>query len=142
MKRAIVLGFFADILGLGPDEYPDGSGQTMIEDIRYYVRARKCRKTRIMWWRPSPQEVAAWDAHPLVGRFADDVLALAEVGGRDWIVKDRMWSGWPDPPEYAFFVLEGVNVWAVADFDRWPKTWSLPPVTPPEVRRSPTGKQA
>ncbi len=132
MTRDVIVGFFADLFGLRPDPYPDGFGQTVMDDIRYYLRSRWCRKMKVPWRRPSPQETQTWDSHPLVSRFADDVLALARVDDRDWIVKDRMWSGWPDPPEYAFFVLDGDSVWAVADFDRWPKTWSLPPITSPQ----------
>jgi hypothetical protein len=45
-----------------------------------------------------------------------------------------MWSGSPDPPEYAFFVLEGDKVWAVTDFGRWAKTWLLPQITLPGVQ--------
>lgn len=130
-KRKLIFGFLADLFGLRPDPYPDGFGQTMIEDIRYYLRSRKCRQMQVRWRRPLPDEVATWHAHPLVNRFADDLLGLAEVDGRAWIVKDRMWSGWPDPPEYCFFVMDGDQVWAVADFDRWPNDWMLPPITVP-----------
>jgi hypothetical protein len=130
-KRKFIFGFLADLFGLRPDPYPDGFGQTMIEDIRYYLRFRKCRQMQVRWRRPLPDEVATWNAHLLVSRFADDLLGLAEVDGRAWIVKDRMRSGWPDPPEYCFFVMDGHQVWAVADFDRWPKNWMLPPITAP-----------
>ena len=128
MKPRPILDFLADLFGLRPDPYPDGFGQSAIEDARYYWRSRQCRKMQVEWRRPLPEDRVAWDTHPLVSRFADDLLALADVDGRSWIMKDLMWSGWPDPPEYAFFVMEGDTVWAVADFDRWPANWSLPPI--------------
>jgi hypothetical protein len=45
-------------------------------------------------------------------------------------LEDRMWSGWPDPPEFCFFAMDNDTVWAVADFDRWPGTWTPPSVEP------------
>jgi hypothetical protein len=78
-KRKLVLGFLAGLFGLRPDPYPDGFGQTMIEDIRYYLRSCKCRKMQVQWRRPMPDEVETWNAHPIVSLFADDLLGLAEV---------------------------------------------------------------
>jgi hypothetical protein len=51
---------------------------------------------------------------------------MARLDGRQWIVRERDWSGWPDPPRYVLFVLEGETVWMARDFDRWPSLWPKP----------------
>ena len=78
------------------------------------------------WRRTTAEESAWWDAH--FGRFADGVHAVADVGGCRWAVLDRMWRGWPDPPEFAWFALDADDsVWAARDFDWWPEAWAAPP---------------
>ena len=44
--------------------------------------------------------------------------------GRRWVVRDRMWFGWPDPPEFVAIAFDGDEVWAAADFDNWPRKWT------------------
>ena len=130
MKPGSILGFVMFLFAQRPDPDPDGFGQSLSEDCRYYLRWRQCRKMPVQWRHPLPADRETWDSHPLVGRFAEDLLALADVDGRVWIVKDRMWFGWPDPPQYAFLVMDRDTVWAVADFSRWPANWLLPPFAP------------
>ncbi|WAJ28279.1 hypothetical protein [Antarcticirhabdus aurantiaca] len=101
-------------------------GQSLCDDLRWARRFRQVRRLPVPWRSPTPQERRSICAHPTFGRFADDAVALADWGERRWIVMERTWSGWPDPPTYALFVLEGEAIWLARDFDGWPSAWREP----------------
>ena len=101
----------------------DGFGQTMAEDALFLLRFRQCRRLSVEWRQPSQEECHGLDGHAIIGRFGDDTIAVAQVGNQNWIVRDRTWHGWPDPPEFVFFVLEDDKIWAAADFHNWPRAW-------------------
>lgn len=105
----------------------DGFGQSFADDLRFLTRSRACRKRQVTWREPTAKERARWDAHPIVGRFGDVTLAVAQVDDRDWIVRENDWWGWPDPDRYPFFVMEGGRVWAATDFNTWPCAWGPEP---------------
>lgn len=105
---------------------PDGFGQGMIDDFRFWRHFRRYRRRTVAWRLPTDAEAAAIDGHPVLGRFGDHIVAVADVGDEHWIVRDRDWFGWPDPPEYVFFALTGDTIRAAVDFDGWPPRWSLP----------------
>ena len=111
----------------------DGFGQTLAADLIYLKRFRACRRRTVRWRAPTPEEAARWAAHPIVGRFGDETVAVAEVDGRDWVVRENDWWGWPDPNRYPFFALEGDAIWAATDFNRWPKAWGDGPPSSKEL---------
>jgi hypothetical protein len=105
----------------------DGFGQSLLDDFRYAVRFRAAKRRAVAWRTPDDAECAHFAAHPLVGRFGDGTIAVATVDGRTWIVRERDWYGWPDPPQFVFFALEpGGSVWSARDFHEWPKAWTRP----------------
>lgn len=102
----------------------DGFGQSHFEDLRFLWRFRGCRKRAALWRAPDDAERRHYDAHALFGRFGNHTLARAEVDGRRWIVRERDWHGWPDPPRFVFFAIEaGDRIWCGADFHHWPQAW-------------------
>jgi hypothetical protein len=109
----------------GPEDQ-DGFGQSLADDLRFWARFRTCRMRPVLWRKPTPQERAGIESHPILTRFGDDTIAVADVDGRRWIVRDRLWFGWPDPPEFAFFALDGDSIWAAVDFNHWPSRWQRP----------------
>jgi hypothetical protein len=116
------------LLGLDPaPAVPDGFGQSFVDDLRYLLRFLRCRRMPVIWRRPTAAEAQALDTDPLIGRFGDTTIALAEVEGRRWSVCEQDWYGFPDPPRFAWFVLEEGTVWAAADFNYWPPRWQAPP---------------
>ncbi|MEL6978893.1 MAG: hypothetical protein AAGM38_09465 [Pseudomonadota bacterium] len=55
-----------------------------------------------------------WIGRPSERRFAGEL----------WLVGDRLWHGWPDPPEFAFWALgRDGDVRCAGDFDGWPRLW-------------------
>jgi hypothetical protein len=105
---------------------PDGFGQSILQDIMFARNFRMCRQTPVVWHVPATEEARALEVDPLIGRFGDTTIGMAQVAGRRWIVRERDWHGWPDPPRFVFFAMEGDAVWAGADFDRWPRRWQWP----------------
>lgn len=90
-------------------------------------RFRACRLGAADWCKPDDAERKRYDTHPLFNRFGDATTALAGVDGRTWIVRERDWHGWPDPPRYVFFALDpGGSIWCARDFHVWPQAWARP----------------
>ena len=105
----------------------DGFGQSLLDDARFVWRFRACRRRAVEWRKPDDATRAFYDGHALIGRFGDGTLAVAEVDGRTWIVRERDWHGWPDPPRFVFFALEpDGRVWCARDFHVWPQAWARP----------------
>lgn len=110
-----------------PPIEPDGFGQSLWDDLRWTWRVRRYRRMAVTWRKPTPDEDAAIVADPLLGRFGDDTIGLAEIGGVRWIVRDHDWFGWPDPPRFVFFAMAGDRVVAAAGFNDWPPCWTPAP---------------
>ncbi|WP_420137845.1 hypothetical protein [Sphingomonas sp.] len=111
--------------GVAGSDY-DGFGQSIVDDLRYLRRFRQCRRRAVLWRTPTAADEKTIEVHPVLGRFGDATIAVAEVDGRHWIVRERDWHGWPDPPRYVFFANEQDGIWAAADFDGWPQAWQQP----------------
>ena len=110
-----------------PAGEPDGFGQSLIDDAKFVLRFRACRSRDVVWRTPTDSEQAHWAGHPIAGRFGDDTLAVCEIDGRSWVVRERLFHGWPDPPRFAFFALEDDGrVWCARDFTQWPPRWTGP----------------
>jgi hypothetical protein len=104
-----------------------GFGQSFWEDLRYVFRFWIRRGRAITWRVPSDAEQRKLDAHPIIGRFGNQTRFVADVGTERWLVRDRDWWGWPDPPRYAYFVLDGDRLVVAADFNAWPVAWGPNP---------------
>lgn len=120
------IGFLRFLFGIDGYAEPDGFGQSIADDVRFARNFRQCRRCATVWRAPTPDEIRALDRDPLTGRFGDLTIGLSDVAGRRWIVRERDWHGWPDPPRFVFFAMEGSTVWAGADFDWWPRRWQWP----------------
>lgn len=107
-----------------PRPIDDGFGQSWLDDLRYQARFWRCRKTAITWRGPTQDECTAHGAHAIISRFGDDTIAVAQVGTQHWIVRERDFWGWPDPPRFAFFVSDDGAIWAATDFNVWPTSWN------------------
>ncbi len=114
------------LFGIGVPTPPDGFGQGRADDLRFARHFRRARRIEVAWRRPTAAEVLAIEADPIMGGFGDNTVAVANVGAEYWVVRDRMWFGWPDPPEFVFFAWRGTVIEAAKDFDRWPACWKRP----------------
>jgi hypothetical protein len=120
----------------GPDDAGnDGYGQSLIDDIRSARRFRALRRQAIEWHPPSDWRGNFASDFPILDRFGDGVLCWHSANGEDRIIIDRMWHGWPDPPEFAIFAFDEARAiaWAT-DFHHWPETWvrAASPATHPQ----------
>ena len=103
----------------------DGYGQSVMDDLRSARRFRRLRKLPIIWQAPDqwPGDIDA--DFPILDRFGDGVIAWHQADTETWIIIDRLWHGWPDPPEYAWLVFDQEGqIIAGYDFDTWPKAWA------------------
>lgn len=104
----------------------DGFGQSFSDDLRFAWRLRGLRRRVIDWRKPNPAEAQAIEADELLARFGDDTIAVAQIDGRYLTIRERFWSGWPDPSTYALFAREADGrIWCGADFDHWPRRWTI-----------------
>jgi hypothetical protein len=100
-------------------------GQSLADDLRFLARFLRCRQTIVDWRAPSPAELLTVEEHATISCFGDNTVAVAHVEGRQWIVRERDWFGWPDAPRYALFILDDGLIWTARDFNTWPTTWHL-----------------
>lgn len=118
---------FTNLSKSSPADERDGFGQSLFADAKFVLRFRACRRRDIAWRIPNESEQAQWAGHPIAGRFGDDTLAVCECDGRSWVVRERIFHGWPDPPQFAFFAIERDGlVWCARDFTQWPPRWRKP----------------
>ena len=105
----------------------DGLGQSMITDVIWLLRFRRVSKQAITWQAPAEAERLAWEQDPVHSRFGNFLIAVADIGQwRCWIT-ERIFSGWPDPPTFAFIARgKAGEVWAAVDFAEWPACWHKP----------------
>lgn len=109
-----------------PDQDEDGLGQSALDDLVWHWRFWRSRRSDIPWRAPTPGDQRWVDASSRIARFGDFTLAVADYGGKRWVIRERIWSGWPDPPTYAIFVFEGDGIWMARDFEHWPRAWRKP----------------
>ena len=102
----------------------------MIDDVRFLVRFQRCRSRPVAWRVPDAEEIHRWQDHPVIGRFGV-MYAIAIIAGELWLVRERLWNGWPDPPRFAFFALSEDRIRVAADFHTWPQAWTIPPEADP-----------
>lgn len=107
-----------------------GFGQSWLDDISFRLRFLRARGRPVMWRAPSDEERRVIDHHVILSRFGDTTLLVADVDAQRWIVRERDWWGWPDPPRYVFFALHQGAIHAAADFDGWPSCWHPHPADP------------
>jgi hypothetical protein len=101
----------------------NGFGQSLWDDLRYAFRFWSRRRRAVTWRAPTEAEQREFEAHPVISRFGDPLPLVADVGTERWLVRERMWWGWPDPPRYVFFALEGGRIFVAQDFNSWPAGW-------------------
>lgn len=100
----------------------------LIRDARWRIGFRRRRRLEAALRKPSPEERKRWDADPRFEPHTDGIEWLGERGGETgretWLIGERLWHGWPDPPQWAFWALDETGaVVCAADFDDWPSAW-------------------
>lgn len=88
----------------------------------------EARLARAIDWRlPTATEQAAFAAHRKLSKIADFLVAAADVGEESWIMMDRIWFGFPDQAQFAFFAFrpDGSTICA-AELDDPSPSWRLP----------------
>jgi len=83
------------------------------------------------WRLPTATEQAAFKAHRHLSGLADALIAAADVDGESWILLERDWAGYPDPPRFAFLAYrpDGSTI-CEADLDDPSPLWRLPAGVP------------
>ena len=117
-------------------EMNDGYGQSIIDDLRSVCRFRALRKISVVWQAPDQWPGDIYAEFPSLDRFGDGIVGWHKPGlgaeAETVIIIDRLWYGWPDPPEYAWLVFDqDGRIIAGCDFHAWPKAW-VRSLTPPQ----------
>ena len=83
------------------------------------------------WRLPTEAEQEAFSEHRRLSKVADALIAAADVNGESWILCERDWSGFPDPPPFAFFAYrsDGATI-CEADLESPSPSWILPEGVP------------
>lgn len=83
------------------------------------------------WRLPTATEQDEFLKHRRLSKIADWLIAAADVGQESWLLLERTWSGFPDPPPFAFVVYrsDGERI-CEADLDQPSPVWRLPEGVP------------
>lgn len=108
---------------------------SLLRELRWRMRFRARRRAPAQFQRLALDESRRWSADPRFEPFVDGVFWAARPGpgrfaGELWLLGDRMFNGWPDPPEWGYWALDDRGAVRCAwDFDEWPPAWGRPPET-------------
>jgi hypothetical protein len=84
---------------------------------------RKAAAMPMFWSKGSTYAGNVFADYPLLDRYANSLHAFITAGEELWVVIERDWHGYPDPPQFAILALNaGERQWA-CDFDHWPSQW-------------------
>jgi len=97
---------------------------------RRFQRGRNFRTRKrifVEWRQATPDEYAWLKTQPALEQLGDFLFLAPAIDDELWLLIERVWNGWPDPPTYGFMAydLEGQLLTGV-DFDRLPRKWQLP----------------
>jgi hypothetical protein len=128
MRFPRIANLWHALVGPSPEQR-DGYGQSLLDDIASARRFSLLQREAITWQQPDSWPGRLEDDFPILDRFGDGALCWHRGDDEDRVIIDRMWYGWPDPPEFAIFAFDTERriVWAT-DFDHWPVPWVRPPV--------------
>lgn len=95
------------------------------------VEAEKRLNLEVNWRLPTDTEQTEFSRHRRLSEYADWLIAAADVGPESWILMERTWSGFPDPPPFAFFAYgaDGKTI-CEADLNAPSPRWRLPDGVP------------
>ena len=100
---------------------------SLTHGVRHWRGFRVRAKRATVWRQANPEEHSWFKAQPELETLGDFLLLAPDIKDELWLLIERVWNGFPDPPEYAFlaFDLDGQLIIA-KDFDHLPRTWTLP----------------
>ena len=103
---------------------------TLLGGMKRELAMRKCKRRKTVWRKATPEDYKWFQAQPQIEELGDFLFLATDTEDELWLLIERFWNGWPDPPLYAFLVfdLEG-NLIAGGDFHRLPSAWTLPEPT-------------
>ena len=95
------------------------------------AEAEKRLALAVDWRLPTKTEKSAFSSHRRLAKLADFLIAVADAGDESWILLERVWAGFPDPPAFAFLAYRsnGETI-CEADLDRPSPLWRLPEGVP------------
>ena len=115
--------------GSSPESY-DGYSQSLADDVRAAIQFRALAKQQVIWDSVSSYCGDACADYPMLDRFGNGIFAYHATREGDWFIIDRIWHGWPDPPEFAFFAFDtDKRIVTGQDFGDWPSAWTKPSET-------------
>lgn len=90
-------------------------------------RAKERLARTVVWRQPTDVEQKSFEGHRTLKIYAEFLVAAADVSDESWILMERVWHGWPDPPRWIFIAFDpqGREICA-GDFDHIPANWTMP----------------
>ncbi|MBB1178303.1 hypothetical protein DSM05_03935 [Pseudomonas sp. FW305-3-2-15-E-TSA4] len=90
-------------------------------------RANERLRRTVEWRTPTSTEQKAFEAHRTLKTYADFLVAAVETDDESWILMERVWHGFPDPPRWIFIAFgpDGRTICG-GDFDHIPTNWTMP----------------
>ena len=97
-----------------------------LETAKRWSMLRKHKKRSITWRSAEPAEYEWFKTQPNIEALGD-FLYVAPDEDDLWLLIERTWHGWPDPPRFACLAFDVSGKLIVGgDFEVVPATWTLP----------------
>lgn len=111
-----------------PSETDGGYGQSWLDDVQSARRFNALARQPLVWLPSCAYAGDVYADFPIIEKFADFVLAYRQDEEGDCFILERVWHGWPDPPEFALVTFDrDKRIMCGHDFDAWPELWTKPP---------------
>jgi len=91
-------------------------------------KAFQKRAARAAAWRQANPDEHSWlKSQTELEQFGDFLFLTSNIEDELWLLIERTWHGFPDPPQYAFFAFGLDHRLIVAkDLDDLPTAWAMP----------------
>ena len=100
---------------------------SLLRGVRYWGGFRMRAKRATAWQQASPAELEWLKGQPVLERLGDFLFLAPTVEDELWLLVERTWNGFPDPPKFAFLAYDlGDELILAKDFYHLPARWTLP----------------
>ena len=100
---------------------------SLTHGVRHWRGFRVRAKRATVWRQASPEEHAWLKTQPELETLGDFLWLAPDIEDELWLLIERVWNGFPDPPKYAFLAFDlGGALMIAKDFDHLSTGWTLP----------------
>jgi len=100
---------------------------SLFSEIKRSLALSKRKGWKVVWRKAVPEEYDWLKAQPKIEELGDFLYLAPAIEGELWLLIERTYHGFPDPPAYAFLAFDKQGkLLAGGDFNHVPEGWDVP----------------